>query len=82
MLLTSRLLMPVNLPKILDGPTGLYLRHHNVILHGSPNARQNQNGLVEHAWQTVMKMGRAFVTDMQMPRTYWYRALHQSIQKL
>ncbi len=25
-------------------------------------------------------MARAFITDMQMPRTYWYWALRQSVQ--
>lgn len=53
-----------------------------MILRGSPNGRQNQNGLVERAWQTIGNMGRAFITDMQMPRTFWYWALRQSTQVL
>lgn len=27
-----------------------------------------------------MNMARAFITDMQMPKRFWYWALHQSIQ--
>jgi hypothetical protein len=53
-----------------------------VILRGAPNGCQNQNGLVERAWQTITYMGRAFVTDMQMPKSYWYWALRQSVQVL
>jgi hypothetical protein len=34
-------------PKILDRPTGSYLRENKVILWGAPNGHQNQNGLVE-----------------------------------
>ncbi len=49
-------------------------------LCGSPAGRQNQNGLVERTWQTITRMGRAFITDMQMPRQYWYWALRQAVQ--
>jgi hypothetical protein len=66
--------------KILDGPTGSFLKDNNVILRGAPNGRQNQNGLVERAWQTITNMARAFITDMQMPRNYWYWALRQALQ--
>ncbi len=68
--------------KILDGPTSLFLRENKVLLRGAPNGRQNQNGLVERAWQTITNMGRAFITDMQMPRNFWYWALRQSVQVL
>jgi hypothetical protein len=66
--------------KILEGPTAAFLREHKVILRGSPNGRQIQNGLIERAWQTICNMGRYFITDMQMPRQYWYWALGQSVQ--
>jgi hypothetical protein len=45
-----------------------------------PSGRQNQNGLVERAWQTITNMGRAFIMDMHMPRNYWYWALLQAVQ--
>jgi hypothetical protein len=34
-------------PKLLDGPTGSFLKDNNVIVRGAPSGRQNQNGLVE-----------------------------------
>jgi hypothetical protein len=64
----------------LDGPTGSFLKEHNVLLRGAPNGRQNQNGLVERAWQMITNMARAFIMDMQMPLNYWYWALRQSVQ--
>jgi hypothetical protein len=27
-------------------------------------------------------MGQAFITDMQMPHSYWYWTLHQAVQVL
>jgi len=42
--------------------------------------RQNQNSLVEQAWETATNMAQAFITDMQMPKNFWYWALCQSIQ--
>jgi hypothetical protein len=66
--------------KLLEGPTAAYLRENRVCVRGSPSGRQNQNGLVERAWQTIYNMGRAFITDMQMPRNYWYWALCQAVQ--
>jgi hypothetical protein len=53
--------------KILGSPTGMFLKDNGVILRGAPTGRQNQNGLVERAWQTLTNMARAFITDMQMP---------------
>jgi len=67
-------------PKILDGPTANFLRDKNIILRGAPTGRQNQNGLVERAWETATNMARSFITDMQMPKNFWYWALRHSIQ--
>jgi hypothetical protein len=67
-------------PKILEGHTACFLRDKNIILRGAPSGQQNQNGLVEWAWETATNMARAFITDMQMLKNFWYWALCQSIQ--
>ena len=67
-------------PKILEGPTACFLRDKNIILQGASSGRQNQNSLVEQAWETATNMAQAFITDMQMPKNFWYWALCQSIQ--
>jgi hypothetical protein len=46
--------------KILEGPTAAYLHANKVNLYGSPSGRQNQNGLVECAWEPVTNMGKSF----------------------
>jgi len=42
--------------KILEGSTGNFLRSKNVALRAAPSGRQNQNGLVERAWETITNM--------------------------
>jgi len=64
----------------LEGPTANFLHEKNVILCGAPSGCQNQIGLVEWAWETATNMARAFITDMQMPKSFWYWSLHQSVQ--
>jgi hypothetical protein len=66
--------------KILEGPTAVFLRDKNIILCGAPSGHHNQNGLVKRARETFTSMARAFITDMQMPKPFWYWALRQSIQ--
>jgi len=66
--------------KIIEGSTGNFLRSKNVVLHAAASGHQNQNGLVERAWETITNMAWAFITDMQMLHSYWYWALRQAIQ--
>jgi len=68
--------------KILEGPTASFSLRKNVNPHGAPPGRQNQNGLVERAWQTMSNMAHAYITGMQMPKAYWYWALPQSVQAM
>lgn len=66
-------------PKRLDGQTACFFHDRNIILRGAPSGGQNQNGLVKKAWETATNMARAFITDMQMPKNFWYCTLRQSI---
>jgi hypothetical protein len=66
--------------KILEGKTAAWFRRSNIRLDAAPPKRQNQNGLVERAWQTACNMARSYITDMRMPREYWYWALRHSFQ--
>lgn len=67
-------------PKILEGPTASFLRDHHIFLRGAPSSPQNQNSLVERAWETATNLVRAFITNMQIPKNFWDWALRQSIQ--
>jgi transposase InsO family protein len=65
--------------KIIAGPTEQWLASNHCTVRAAPGGRQHQNGLVERAWQTATCMARSYITDMQMPRTYWYWAIRHAV---
>jgi hypothetical protein len=71
-------------PKLIAGDTEKWLLtkipNAPCRIQAAPSGRQNQNGLVECAWQTTVAMARAYITDMQMPRDYWFWALRHANQ--
>jgi hypothetical protein len=71
-------------PKLMAGDTEQWLLtkipDQPCRVSAAPSGRQNENGLVERAWQTTVNMARAYITDMQMPRSYWFWALRHANQ--
>lgn len=65
--------------KIIAGETEKWLKGNNCKVIAAPGGHQHQNGLVERAWQTTTCMARSYITDMQMPRNFWYWALQQTV---
>ena len=63
---------------------GSEVRQHcatnNCLILAAPKDQQHQNGLVERRWQTLCRMARAFITDKQMPKSYWYWAIKHANQ--
>ena len=60
----------------------LFGRHICSFLHlkgssipSSPAGRQSVNGLVEYYWKIMAHMACAYLTEKQMPRTFWYYAI-------
>ena len=41
----------------------------------APAKRQSANGLVESHWKTMVHMARAYITEKQMPRSFWFYAV-------
>ena len=41
----------------------------------APAKRQSANGLVESHWKTMVHMARAYITEKQMPRSFWFYAI-------
>ena len=66
--------------KILQGRVSAWFRQNGINLRAAPAGHQNQNGLVEKAWQTACNMAHAYITDMRMPREYWFWALRHAVQ--
>eukprot|EP00957_Ditylum_brightwellii_P002338 179521-Ditylum_brightwellii.AAC.3 len=77
--------LPLNLythfdKKIIKGDCKEYLRVNEVRVAAAPSGRQSQNGLVERTWQTICNMGGAYLTDMQIPKCFWFWALRHAAQ--
>ena len=51
----------------------LHLERSSIV--ASPAGRQSANGLVESHWKIMVHMSRAYLTEKQMPRTFWYYAV-------
>ncbi len=52
-----------------------YLIDSNSKIVAAPAKCQSSNGLVESHWKTMVHMGRAYLTEKQMPNTYWFYAI-------
>ena len=44
-------------------------------IFSAPAKRQSTNGLVESHWKVMVHMARAYLTEKQMPRSYWFFAI-------
>ena len=52
-----------------------YLINSNSKVIAAPAKRQLSNGLVESHWKTMVQMGHAYLTEKQMPWSYWFYAI-------
>ena len=62
-------------PKILSTKIMEWYASNDGMILAAPPEQQHQNGLVERTWQTISKMARSFITDKQMPKSFWYWAI-------
>jgi hypothetical protein len=54
----------------------LHLERSSIV--AAPPGRQSANGLVESHWKIMVHMSRAYLTEKQMPRSFWYYAVKHS----
>jgi hypothetical protein len=52
-----------------------YLIDNDSKVVAAPAKRQSSNRLVESHWKTMVHMARAYLTEKQMPRSYWFFAI-------
>jgi len=52
-----------------------YLIDNKSKVVAAPAKRQSSNGLVESHWKIMVHMGRAYLTEKQMPRAFWFYAI-------
>jgi hypothetical protein len=65
-------------PKLIGGKTAEWIRKAESKVVAAPSSRQDKNGLVERNWNVVVDMARAFLTDAQMPRAFWFQAVQHA----
>jgi len=65
--------------KLIGGKALKWIVEQRSRIIAAPAGRQSSNGLVERTWRTLVQMARAYITDKQVGREFWYYAiLHAS----
>jgi hypothetical protein len=59
-----------------------FLHTNNSSILASPAGHQSSNGLLKSLWKIMVHMSRAYLTEKQMPRSFWYFALKHSAQMM
>lgn len=64
--------------KLLSQQVVSWLRANGSDVASAPAGHQSSNGLVERHWRTMVEMARAYLTEMQMPRAFWFHAIQHA----
>eukprot|EP00558_Chaetoceros_sp_UNC1202_P009040 CAMPEP_0197232302 /NCGR_PEP_ID=MMETSP1429-20130617/152_1 /TAXON_ID=49237 /ORGANISM="Chaetoceros sp., Strain UNC1202" /LENGTH=1842 /DNA_ID=CAMNT_0042690279 /DNA_START=1 /DNA_END=5529 /DNA_ORIENTATION=- len=66
--------------KLIKGQVEEYLVDRKIEVSGAPSGRQNQNGLAESNWRTVVRMARGYLTKALLPSKFWYFAVRRAVE--
>jgi hypothetical protein len=61
--------------KLIGGKALRWIQEAISRIIAAPSNRQSSNGLVERTWQTLVRMARAYITEKQVGREYWFHAI-------
>ena len=61
--------------KLFGTAISQYLIDNDSKVVAAPAKRQSLNGLVESHWKVKVHMARAYLTERQMPRAFWFYAV-------
>eukprot|EP00956_Cyclotella_meneghiniana_P032302 scaffold88129_cov23-Cyclotella_meneghiniana.AAC.1 len=64
--------------KLIGGAALRYINKHSRII-AAPARRQSSNGLVEATWKTIVRMARAYITEKQVSREFWFFAVRHAV---
>eukprot|EP00956_Cyclotella_meneghiniana_P012602 scaffold17913_cov36-Cyclotella_meneghiniana.AAC.1 len=64
--------------KLIGGAALRHINKHSRII-AAPARRQSSNGLVESTWKTVVRMARAYITEKQVSREFWFFAIRHAV---
>ncbi|KAL7483059.1 hypothetical protein ACHAW6_008707 [Cyclotella cf. meneghiniana] len=63
--------------KLIGGDALRHINRHSRII-AAPARQQSSNGLVEATWKTIVWMARAYITEKQVSREFWYFAVRHT----
>ena len=69
-------------PKLFGSTIKPYLNANDSDMIASPAGRQSSNGLVESHWKTMVHMSRAYLTEKQMPRKFWFWSIQYAARMM
>jgi hypothetical protein len=61
--------------KLIGGKAIRWILESKSRIIAAPANRQSSNGLIEHTWQTIVRMARAYITMKQVGHEFWYYAI-------
>jgi hypothetical protein len=68
--------------KLFGTAISKYLIDNNSKIAAAPAKHQLSNGLVKSHWKVMVHMACAYLTEKQMPRTFWFYAINHSIRMM
>jgi hypothetical protein len=68
--------------KLIGGKTRKWILESGSRIIATPSNRQSSNGLVERTWQTMVRMARAYITEKQVGREFWFYAIRHAAQMI
>jgi hypothetical protein len=68
--------------KLIGGQTLRWIQENHSSIKAAPARRQSSNGLVERTWQTLVRMARAYITEKQVGREFWYFSIKHAAHML
>ena len=66
--------------KLMGGKVLELLNDRGIDIETAPPSRQDQNGLVERHWQTIVQMARNWMRSSLLPSTFWWYAIKRAVE--
>jgi hypothetical protein len=66
--------------KLIGGKAREFLNSLLIHTNASPANRQDNNGLVERHWQTMVMIARNWLASAELPSTFWYFAVKRAAE--
>eukprot|EP00804_Cyclotella_cryptica_P030273 CCRYP_019237-RA/>CCRYP_019237-RA protein AED:0.06 eAED:0.03 QI:0/0/0/1/0/0/3/0/1322 len=68
--------------KLIGGSALRWIHSNHSRIKAAPASHQSSNGLVEATWKTIVKMDRAYLTEKQMSREFWFYAVKHATRMM